>query len=362
MAWSAQQVDAFAKVAKWIKAPKGKLVFRLFGYAGTGKTTLAIEIANNVPGEVLFACFTGKAALVMRKKGCTDASTLHSLIYKIADPDAAEPTFILNQDSALVNAKLLIVDEVSMVDEELGRDLESFGVPILVLGDPMQLPPVRGSGYFIINTPDVMLTEIHRQAADNPIIRMSMDVREGRSLSVGHYGDSKIILRGDLDRDEVLQADQLLVGMNKTRKVFNSRMRSLKGYTDADCPEYGERLICLKNNREKGLLNGSMWEVKEAYGRDMISMMVHSLDDMADPGMCNTPVEFFRGTDDTLEWYQKKGVDEFCFGYAITVHKGQGSQWDHLMLFDESNSFRENRSKHLYTGITRAAERITIVL
>ena len=58
-----------------------------------------------------------------------------------------------------------------MVDEDLGRDLLSFGKPVLVLGDPAQLPPVKGGGFFTEAEPDVMLTEVHRQAADNPIIR-----------------------------------------------------------------------------------------------------------------------------------------------------------------------------------------------
>ena len=69
-----------------------------------------------------------------------------------------------------------------MVDEELGRDLLSFGKPVLVLGDPAQLPPVKGGGFFTEAEPDIMLTEVHRQAADNPIIRMSMVVREGGRL------------------------------------------------------------------------------------------------------------------------------------------------------------------------------------
>ena len=55
----------------------------------------------------------------------------------------------------------------------------SFGVPVLVLGDPAQLPPIQGGGYFTEAEPDAMLTEVHRQAFDNPIVRLSMDVRAG---------------------------------------------------------------------------------------------------------------------------------------------------------------------------------------
>ena len=124
----------------------------------------------------------------MRAKGCKDASTIHSLIYRSRGEDENGPTFALNDDSAAGKSALIIIDECSMVDEEIGRDLLSFGTPVLVLGDPAQLPPIAGGGYFTAAEPDVMLTEVHRQAADNPIIRMSMIVREGGRLEEGLYG------------------------------------------------------------------------------------------------------------------------------------------------------------------------------
>ena len=157
-------------------------VFRLFGYAGTGKTTLARHVAENVDGEVQFGAFTGKAALVLREKGCGEARTIHSMIYRPKDLDTEEPSFVLNEDSPASKASLIVIDECSMVDEELGRDLLSFGKKVLVLGDPAQLPPVKGGGYFTEQEPDVMLTDVHRQAADNPIVRLSMQIRAGERL------------------------------------------------------------------------------------------------------------------------------------------------------------------------------------
>ncbi len=160
-------------------------IFRLFGYAGTGKTTLAKHIAEGVDGKVLFAAFTGKAALVMRRKGCASASTIHSLIYKARESGEEVPSFDLWDDAPASKAKLIVIDECSMVDPELGRDLMSFGVPVLVLGDPAQLPPIQGGGFFTDAEPDVMLTEVHRQAQDDPIVRLSMDVRAGNRLAEG---------------------------------------------------------------------------------------------------------------------------------------------------------------------------------
>lgn len=375
MAWSPQQETAIKAVSAWLGDPRRKQVFRLFGFAGTGKTTLAIEIAGIVKGRTLFGAFSGKASQVMRNKGCFGAQTLHSLIYKVEDGEDGKPKFTRSFESLLAKAKLLIVDEVSMVGEELGRDLLSFGTPILALGDPAQLPPIRGAGFFDSSTPDVMLTEIHRQAADNPIIHMSMEVREGRRLKHGQYGESKVISRTDLVQAEVTEADQVLCGLNRTRRAFNNRIRTL-GNIDIDETPYpliGERLICLKNNREKGLLNGGMWKTKTkaitqfrsgGEGK-IIKLDIDSQDNGNAQLIAEIPVEFFDGTEEELRalpWWVRRAYDEFDYAYAITVHKSQGSQFNSVMLFDESQSFRDVAARHLYTGITRAAEKITIVV
>ena len=192
MEWSPQPDSALKAVSFWLKRGKPQ-VFRLFGYAGSGKTTLARAIADELDGDVLFGAFTGKAALVMRSKGCRDARTIHSMIYRTRETDVEEPSFVLNEDGPASKAELIIVDECSMVDEELGRDLLYFGEPVLVLGDPAQLPPIKGGGFFTEAEPDAMLTDVHRQAADNPIIRLSMLIRDGGRLTPGRYGQSRII-------------------------------------------------------------------------------------------------------------------------------------------------------------------------
>ncbi|MBI3275594.1 MAG: AAA family ATPase, partial [Methylocystis sp.] len=196
--WTSEQDRALAAVAAWLTDGEAQ-VFRLFGYAGTGKSTLARHVAANVDGDVAFGAFTGKAALVMRSKGCKDARTIHSLIYRATDTETEEPSFVLNEDSAAARAALIVIDECSMVDAELGRDLLSFGKKVLVLGDPAQLPPIKGGGFFTEAEPDVMLTQVHRQAAGNPIIRLSMTIREGGRLERGVYGASRIIGKDELD-------------------------------------------------------------------------------------------------------------------------------------------------------------------
>lgn len=362
--WTPEQDQALTAVARWLKTDGGPQVFRLFGFAGAGKSTLARHLAEHVDGDVAFAAFTGKAALVMRSKGCRDARTLHSLIYRATDTETEEPSFVLNEDSDAAHAKLIIVDECSMVDEELGRDLLSFGKKVLVLGDPAQLPPVKGGGFFTEAEPDVMLTQVHRQAADNPIIRLSMLVREGRPLSRGVFGETRILSRAELDPALVTGADQVLVGMNKTRRAYNGRLRQLRGFTGT-MPQSGEKLVCLRNNRKKGLLNGALFTVKSAGAlrRGKVRMLV--IPEEGEAGKFQRVAvipQFFDGGEGEIPYALRKDSDEFDFGYALTVHKAQGSQWDHVTLFDESFAFREHRARWLYTGVTRAAKRLTLVM
>lgn len=364
MSWSPQQEAAIKCVREWMRTSTSQ-VFYLAGYAGTGKSTLARELAGDVKGKVLFGAFTGKAALVMQTKGCSGARTIHSLIYRLTDEYEDLPRFELNPDSDVKDADLVVIDEVSMVDEKLGRDLLSFGKPILVLGDPAQLPPVKGEGFFTQGDPDVMLTEVHRQAADNPIIRLSMDVREGRGLQIGQYGESRIIPISEIDQSTVLAADQVLVGKNLTRHKYNARIRQLRGYSGV-APQPGERLVCLRNNRTKGLLNGGIWSVEdvESCNSKRIKIRIVPEDAGATKRTIDAEVHpsFFKGTESEVPWDLRKGMDEMTFGYALTVHKSQGSQWDKVVLFDESASFREDRNRWLYTGVTRAAQSITVVM
>ena len=275
------------------------------------------------------------------------------------------PTFALNRQSPVAKASLIVVDECSMVDEELGRDLESFGTPILVLGDPGQLPPISGGGYFTEHPPDYLLTEIHRQARDNPILRLASDVREGRELVAGDHGAARIIGRADVDADLVLGADQVLVGINRTRRRYNMRLRELKGFTQAT-PQAGDKLVCLRNDSAKGLLNGSLWKVMTASretSKPGINLLISPEDEDPDRGAAK--IRLLRAAFETPEadipWQTRKRFDEFDFGYALTVHKAQGSQWPEVVLFDESFAFREMRQRWLYTAITRAQERLTIV-
>jgi exodeoxyribonuclease-5 len=365
-----EQDAALKAVSAWLKDRQGQQIFRLFGYAGTGKTTLARQIAEDVDGDVLFAAFTGKAAQVLRMRGAKNARTIHSLIYRPRGEEADEetgdvsPTFSIKRDSEVSKAKLVIIDECSMVDEDLGRDLLSFGTPILVLGDPAQLPPISGGGYFTEAEPDAMLTEVHRQARDNPIIELSRIVREGGYLEPGSYDDSMVVRKEDIPPGRVAESDQVLVGINRTRHRYNRRLRELSGFDDP-LPCAGDRLVCLRNDPKKGLLNGSLWTVMSAprSGKPALNMIIQSDDDGLERDVAKVKVlkQAFTQPEADIPWTLKRRHDDFDYGYALTVHKAQGSQWADVTVFDESYAFRDYRDRWLYTAITRAAERILIV-
>lgn len=366
--WSPQQVEALKAVDKWLREyytsrKPTKQVFYVAGYAGTGKSTLARHFAETIDGDVLYAAFTGKAALVMQKNGCHGARTIHSLIY-IAEVDekTGEVSFHLNRTgSALVDAALLIIDECSMVDEQMAKDLLSFRKPILVLGDPAQLPPVTGAGFFTEAKPDVMLTEIHRQAADNPIVYLATQVRNGKYPDLGTYGDSRIVNK--ISSQDALNADQILVGRNVTRDDLNRKVRKLLKL-NPDEPVVGDRFICLKNDHKLGIFNGGVFTVYSIRPDKRDSIVRYTLDRVDDKGypvVARVHKSFFFEGAQKPSWKELKGTQEFDYGYAITCHKSQGSQWDNVLIYDESWCFRDVWQRWLYTAITRASDKITLV-
>ena len=238
-----------------------------------------------------------------------------------------------------------------------------FGTKVLVLGDPAQLPPVMGGGFFTENvTPDIMLTEIHRQAEGNPIIAMATKVRNKEALDLGSYGESCVIDISNIKREHAQEADQILVGRNKTRHMYNNRMRELMEYSGI-MPEPGDKLVCLRNNHDKGLLNGALWHVDDVAEIDTDRIYMTLISDIEGeyPLEVTAHTHHFQGREGHLTWWERAEAEEFDYGYALTVHKSQGSQWQDVLLFDESWCFRADRWRWLYTGLTRASRSVRVV-
>lgn len=410
---SSGQVEAKEKVKEWLGKADAVLgfgdddekaalpVFKLHGYAGTGKTTVIRALLAEWSGTAKFAAYTGKAALVMQRQGLP-ATTIHSLIYKVVPPnkskceelfkkirevgDAGEKKRLQQEleveqkvrfdlktpeESDLGQADLLVLDECSMVNDDMLRDLRTFGVPILALGDPGQLPPIDGSGALVRGVPDAFLTEIHRQAQDNPIIDFATRARSGIPIPAGKKGGSMKCFRYQLDPKIFLAVDQILTGKNVTRQDVNRRVRSMRGFSGT-YPQVGEKLICLRNDKVKMIFNGQMGVVTEV-GELLTSSIELTIAMEGMPGSEIPPIKVralrahFDSYDDkeaikNVKRWEYADANEFEFGYAITVHKAQGSQWDNVLLWDDGFLGWKpiERKQWFYTGITRAAQNIII--
>lgn len=409
MKWSPTQARALDAIAAWLADPNAKQTLYLAGAAGSGKSTITKHAVADVSGRVVYCAPTGKAALVMRRKGCPNAKTIHQVIYRPAgDPPSPEvleglrqefkrlraineagaqatadrlaaqiaraeaeatrkgPRFSLNLGSELQGAAVGVVDECSMVDRFMGEDLESYGTKLLVIGDPNQLPPVYGTGYFTSREPDVYLDEIHRQALDSPILRLADYARRGQPLPVGAAGDGVDVRRyGDPSlQARALDAEMILVGRNRTRHASNAKIRRLLGRSQDSAPVAGDRVICRRNNHELGLLNGSSWTI-ERCAPDLEQMTakiaVRSIED-GEHVECSTWLHHFMAREQELVGHRRREHDEFSYGWAQTVHTAQGSQYDDVLVFDESRQFGKDARRHLYTAITRAAKTLTVVV
>ena len=373
---NAEQASAIKNIVEWYKSDRQE--FYLAGFAGVGKSTvvsIAIEELKAQCGVkcVRTAAYTGKAASVLRKKGIADAQTIHSLIYiPYEDEETGELRFAISEESPAATSDLIVLDECSMVDKLVAKDLRDFSVKTLIIGDPGQLPPINGEGAFTNRDPDVFLREIHRQAADSPIISMATLARQGKPLPIGYENGKVRVLPLNKDTQPLIYREetQPLCGLNRVSFCYTQRIRKLRGF-DGELPQVGERVICCRNNREEGLFNGGMGSVLSVDGLkpDGTMVMDVKMDDLSGPtrALRVDPYLFRRhftnGESQKLKF--PKGMpwpQEYDHGVALTVHKAQGSSWDDVTVIDDSHAFREHKANHLYTAITRAERALTVLV
>lgn len=360
---SDQQGQAVQAVAGNVR--DGAPVTWLAGYAGSGKTSIAPNIVEACRArKPLYVAPTNKAARVLSSKLEATATSIHKAIYFPPDeedtPDRAL-TWEVCPTAPASDADLILVDEASMVGTRLGTDLESFGVPIIAIGDPGQLPPVKDDPHFCTGEPDFMLTEIHRQAADNPIIRLSQDIREGKRLSVGSMGDKvRIANRGDVDMDTD-DMPQIITGTHKRRWAITSIVRDALGY-EGWLPNPGEPLICKRNSQDHNLINGMMCQsITCKEGQSVCGLNVFNDANQWIEVDCSTAL-FNEQVERIRTKVIPKKYELFDFAHAITCHSSQGSQWDSVLVYDEGYVFKEEAKRWTYTAVTRAADRLTVIL
>lgn len=346
-----EQEEAMSAIDAFMADPS-RQVFNLHGLAGVGKTFLLQHVAEQYDHAALCS-LTGKAASILRRRTGMKACTLHSFFYRLTEVRKDKrgrdvPTFERRYDRGDLADKLALIDESSMINEEIARDLLATGCKIIACGDPGQLPPVKGTQFF--SRPDFLLRTIHRQALDSPIIRQAHAVRSG-----GTYADDGPcfrVIRGGSDND-LREADVVLCWTNKTKDKLNSMCRRVRGFWQPG-PQPGEPLVCLKNAAEYGTFNGGVYILLKPFLQADTDI---TLD--VDGTAVTIPQVRFSGLPGALP----EGAEvttTFDFGYAMTVHKSQGSEWPFVVLCDEYRK-TEQRKEWVYTAITRASERILVV-
>lgn len=351
------------------------------GPAGSGKSSLVRFIidALDIPEEqVVYIAYTGKASLVLRNKGCENSLTAHKLLYHAKEkPDGTyefKPKKYLDG-----NYKIIVLDECSMLPEEMWELLLSHKVHVLALGDNEQLPPVSGDSK-ILDHPHVILDEIVRQALDSPIIRLSVDIRAGKWLEYGGVKECRVIPQEKVTDRLLLGADQILCGKNITRHYLNERLRKIKyGDQYANFPLNEDKVICLRNewnvigSDEDPLVNGmigtinniQLLENDNLYKPKMIADF--SSDSNGIYRNLHMDYKIFTGKETTVNkdnWMQypkNLRAYEFDYGYAVTVHKFQGSEAEKVIVYDEWLGDKDYHRRWLYTAVTRSSKMLVVV-
>lgn len=380
------QTIALEKTEAWWKK-KPKQVWEIAGAAGTGKTTIVYLLMEKMglsQENVLFTAYVGKATLALSLKG-TPAQTIHSTIYDMVyvpkrdtdnnivtvnDKPVMIPTFV-KKTKLDEKIQLIVVDEGSMVNEKIGLDLLSFGLPILVLGDIFQLPPIFGESFFLRH-PDVLLTEPMRQSLDSPIIFLSQLARTGKKIPPGRYGNSFVIDKSIVSDKMLMKTSITICGTNKTREEINNYVRYEILKKTKPLPSIGEKIICRQNNWNESLrdniflINGLVGYVEDIH---LETFNKQSIDIDFRPEFFeydrfeNIPMDVkhiitpYKDRSNSRSFYNK-----FEYAYAITAHLAQGSQYENVLVFNERTGTRDYYNRWLYTAITRASNSIILAL
>lgn len=405
---SAEQSEALRRVSQFYN-DRSRQYFVLAGYAGTGKTTLAKSLPHLLNCNVLYAAYTGKAVSVLKAKGM-DAYTLHSLLFRPKDNDekrrelemqiqatqdaVARRKLIerMNHDTndvefmpatnVIQNPDLLVVDEYSMVDEFLLERINAKFRKVLFIGDPMQLPPVKGGENACPLDADFTLQHVHRQAG--ALLRVATRIRDGELMHGVEVddGQNKFTWLDSDQKDRIaaafIEADVALCFKNENRRQLNRRYRARLNYSSV-FPQNGEQLVCLRNSYQHQLWNGEVFKCHS----DARTLDEHTLslavapEKFAEVDMRKFQPHLFRPSlmidearaqrnNMSMAVYRARMSRspplELDFGYALTVHKSQGSEWNRVViLHDYSRGRGAEYIRWLYTAVTRARISATVV-
>lgn len=334
-------------------------VVRLGGLAGTGKSTCLAAMVERLPNYAVCA-YTGKAANVLRRKGVADACTIHSLIYKPVEVNGTTEWELRAPHELFLGG--FIVDEASMVSSDIYRDLKTFGVPLVFVGDHGQLEPVGSEqgGFCLMRDPDVKLEKIHRNAGEiawfAEHLRSGGDARDWHQIKSDGYTYQVNIITGSQLADAGMErADQLICAFNRTRVSINASFRECLGL-ERGVPVVGDRIICLQNDRENCLFNGIQGRLTEI---DLVRKWLSFADEDGREfrNVRYNPAAF--GAEKTPK--RVSGVVPFDWAYCVTCHKMQGSEADDVLVLEQRCDLWSHQ-RWAYTAASRAKRRLTWVL
>lgn len=323
-----------------------KKVYKIGGLAGTGKSVVVRNLMELFPNFAACA-YTGKATNVLRKKGIWNATTIHSLIYKASEDEDGNVYFSL---ASSIDYDGVIVDEASMVSEDIYKDLFSFGKPIIFVGDHGQLEPI-GDKFNLMQTPDFTLETIHRNAGE--IAHFAEYVRKGYKPSAWQHrsgGKQVRFLSKNSYKESFPEVDQVICAFNKTRVEINRFIRQ-KMEMNPDFPQIGDRVICLRNNPYKGIFNGMQGNIGWFYDKNLIQFVSENycVDISIDLGVFNQIKYDFE--------FDKDSPNPFDYAYAITCHKCQGDEFNKIMVLEQKCDLWAH-PRWAYTAASRAKELI----
>jgi exodeoxyribonuclease-5 len=393
----------------YVKRRRGVMA-AITGYAGTGKTTCIKVLHERQANGFYVLTPTGKAASVVKERTGHDAKTIHRWLYHAdINEDTGEVSFrVKNKEEIdIPPSGLVIIDEASMITASTWEDIlrvrdEANGeLNIVLMGDNFQLPPVdprnpdfsalqdAGSQY------SVHMTEIVRQALENPIIQLSVDIRNKKDLF-------KCISDKDfpyLDSDEFVKKAAEFSGKgingtaichaNKTRHAINTEARKILGYNETLQP--GEPILVMKNNYVLDMYNGEIYEydkkikslgersvhnsksgvtryvdynIVEINGKQAIisEKEIFGQIEGLEPWLVSKNAMYLQQYNNKKSAKKDKPIQYLSgtLGYCLSCHKSQGSDWDEVAILLEPTVCNMARQDHrwIYTAITRAKKNL----
>lgn len=356
------QVNASLAFTSWFSGAKPGDRFFLSGAAGTGKTWLINHLVKTMNLRPIVLAPTNKACRVLEQKGIA-AITIHSAIYY-------PPTVYNDEDGSIVldfeyegmktTADLIIIDEVSMIGSKVGADidrtLEECKLPVLLVGDIHQLSPVADTQW--VGAPDYEMKKVLRQnmhTAPN-IISLATSYRMNCMSDLDFCDFPDLVIKRRYSAKDLLEADMILTRTHASRRTVIKRKRMIQGYTSYYDTHYNEPFIILMNDYRNGFYNG----------QELV--FDHELEDfLACREISHNQYRYIPKDQYVFEDFNDPDSyrnSNYTFGYAITVHKAQGSEWDTVLLLDVANRHPaetdEEYRRWMYTAMTRAKKKLII--